>query len=60
MSEADRVEAAFLFADTRWSIETRLTFEPVDGLDIETPPATDDDRTADWVDFLSSAGVLDD
>lgn len=45
------------FADTVWTIDSRITFEVDDDLEIEPAPTATEDRTQEWVAFLKSAGV---
>jgi hypothetical protein len=44
------------FADTTFAIESEITFEPEDDLEIPPAPATDEDRTDAWVAFLQKGG----
>lgn len=53
--QIDQARAAF--ADTVLILETRVAFEPDPDLVVEAGPATDDDRTAEWGAFLTSAGI---
>ncbi|HUF32997.1 MAG TPA: hypothetical protein VMN58_07300 [Acidimicrobiales bacterium] len=55
-SAAEQSEFETTFADAVWIIETVMTFEPDPALVVEPLPATDDDRTDAWVEFLRGAG----
>lgn len=47
------------FADTSWTLETRLEFEADDDLAIEPAPETDDDRTDQWRAFIETSGLVE-
>ena len=50
-------EAQDAFADTEFTIDSIIRFEIVDDLEVEPPPATTDDRTEEWLEFLDTAGL---
>lgn len=54
--DAPEGPAARAFTDTVWMIESLIRFEVVDDLAVEQPPATSDNRTDEWVEFLRNAG----
>ena len=56
ISEAERREAQEQFADTVWELEVVAVFESVPDLVVPEPPATTDDRTAQWVELFAGAG----
>jgi hypothetical protein len=56
-SEAELDEARELFADTEWTIESLISFEVVEDLEVEPAPETTDDRTEEWVEFLRASGI---
>ncbi len=58
LTAAERDAASEAFADTEWTMTTMLSFEPDDDLVIADPPATTDDRTDLWHDFLVSSGIV--
>ena len=57
MTDDERRQAREAFADTEWTLQNRVAFEEAEGLEVEAAPATDDDRTQVWVDFLRSSGL---
>jgi hypothetical protein len=58
-SDRELHEALDAFADTTWTIDTRVTFEADDDLEVEPAPDATDDRTEEWRDFLVAAGLVD-
>lgn len=56
ISEAERREAQEQFADTVWELEVVAVFEAAPDLVVPEPPATTDDRTAQWVELFAGAG----
>lgn len=56
MSTREASALAEAFADGTWIMESKITFEPDPGLAIEPAPATTEDRTAEYHNFLTAAG----
>ena len=52
----ERAQIEDTFGDAVWTVETVITFEPQPDLVVDPAPATDDDRTDAWVEFLRNAG----
>lgn len=59
LSATELAQGRDAFEGTIWTIETRVTFELAEDLVVETAPATDDDRTEEWRQFLVQSGLLD-
>ena len=57
LSDAERRQAQEQFADTVWELEVVAVFEPVADLVVPEPPATTDDRTAQWIELFEGAGA---
>lgn len=55
-SEEELGQVKDLAADTEWVLTVLQRFEVDDDLVVEPAPETDDDRTQQWVDFLTNAG----
>ena len=55
-SEQERQEAAQSFKDAVMIVETRVAYEADAGLEVPLPPATTEDRTEEWREFLVNAG----
>jgi hypothetical protein len=49
-------EARDALAETVWTLEAMIRFEVVDDLQLAPAPATTDDRTSEWLDFLREGG----
>ena len=49
-------EARTALGETVWTLETLIRFEVVDDLRMAPAPATTDDRTSEWQDFLRGGG----
>jgi hypothetical protein len=58
-SDREVQETLDAFADTTWTLDTRVTFEADDDLEVEPAPDASEDRTEDWRDFLVQAGLVD-
>ena len=56
-SEAELAEAQELAADTVWEVTTLQRFDIDPDLEIAPVPATDDDRTDEWLTFIDNSGV---
>lgn len=59
LSATELAQGRDAFEGTIWTIETRVTFELAEDLVVEAAPATDDDRTEEWRQFLVQSGLLD-
>ncbi len=56
MTDQERQEARAELAGAEYIVETHSVYETDSDLEVPLPPETTDDRTAQWRDFLISAG----
>lgn len=56
LSDAERSEARDLFSDVVFDLRTRIEFFPDADLVLPAAPATDEDRTEVWIEFLETSG----
>lgn len=57
LTDDEARQAREAFADTEWTMTSRVAFEEVEGLEVEAAPPTEDDRTEVWLEFLRASGL---